>query len=237
MGRPTYSNNLNGKVLNAVIDFDFIVNTDMGLIRFIKNKYQDPKAFKLDILNKSDRELLSLLYLRENPNPLSIISVEENMNNIDALYNSFFEEYKQKIIDVSTAEKKIVSFVNMVLVAKSNFGINPSIAVRDDIEKEEIRKHFNFSIFTDKKDIISIKTKDPFYIKDYRFFTDNGINADDIINRKIYTSPTKYNMNYIANPKSKFSTYNEFILMGKDYSEENITNERSNTSDPESSTQ
>jgi len=78
--------NLNGRTVNSVIDFDLIVNTDIGLIRFIRENYKDPRAFRLDILEKSDREILSLLSSRENINPLSVISTEENMHDIDGLY-------------------------------------------------------------------------------------------------------------------------------------------------------
>ena len=88
-------NNLNGRVLNAVIDFDFIVNTELGLVRFIRDNFQDDRVFDLDVLNKSDREILSLLCSRDNPNPLSIISTQENMRDIDPLYNSFFINYKK----------------------------------------------------------------------------------------------------------------------------------------------
>ena len=78
-------NNLNGRVLNAVIDFDFIVNTELGLVRFIRDNFQDDRVFDLDVLNKSDREILSLLCSRKNPNALSIISRRENMWGIDPL--------------------------------------------------------------------------------------------------------------------------------------------------------
>ena len=79
---PEIKTNLNGKILAPLIDFDFIVNTELGLIRFIREQYQDDRAFKLDILNKSDREILSLLYSRLNYNPLSIISTDNNSKNI-----------------------------------------------------------------------------------------------------------------------------------------------------------
>lgn len=213
----TYNNNLNGRTLNAAIDFDFIVNTDMGLIRFIRNNFQDSRAFNLDVLNMGDRIILSLLYLRVFPNPLSIISTEENFNDIDKLYDSFFENYKQDIIDLSLAENAIVDFVHMVTIARSNFGINPFIFVRDEIEKQEIVKHFNFTQFVNKSDTIGIKSKDPYYIKDYRFFLDNGIKVTDIEHKKIYTSPMQYNINYFEENESPLTRNNAFMLMGKDW--------------------
>ena len=68
---PEGNNNLNGHVVNSVIDFNMIVNTDIGLIKFIQDSYQDNRVFKLEDINRSDREILSLLYSRKNSNPLS----------------------------------------------------------------------------------------------------------------------------------------------------------------------
>ena len=211
------TNNLNGRTLNAVIDFDFIVNSELGLIRFIKTRYQDERAFKLDILNKSDRDILSLLYSRDNYNPLSIISTEENMPDIDSLYNSFFESFKREIINLSTAETSIIRFIKLIIQSKSNYGINLSIAVNDDLEKDEIRSHFGgFNSFVEKSESRIIRAKDPLYVKDYKFFIDNGI--DEISNKKIYTSPRKYNMDYFINNDIPLTRNNSFMLMGKDYS-------------------
>ena len=62
--------NLSGRILSTLIDFNFLVDTDIGLIRFIREKFQDNRVFKLDELNKSDRSILSLLYSRtENKAP------------------------------------------------------------------------------------------------------------------------------------------------------------------------
>ena len=211
------SNNLNGKTLNAVIDFDFIVNSELGLIRFIKTKFQDQRAFKLDILNKSDRDILSLLYSRNNYNPLSIISTEENMNDIDGLYYSFFENYKREIIDLSTAESSIVEFVRLTIAARTNYGINLTIAVNDELEENEIKSHFNgFNSCIYKSDSATIKVRNPLYVKDYKFFLDNGIN--EISDKNIYTSPRKYNIDYFVNNDTILTRNNSFMLMGKDYS-------------------
>ena len=72
----------NGKTLHTLLDFDFIVNTELGLIRLIREEYRDSRAFNMDIVDKSDREILSLLSSRKNSNPLSIISTDENFDDI-----------------------------------------------------------------------------------------------------------------------------------------------------------
>ena len=210
-------NNLNGRVLNAVIDFDFIVNTELGLVRFIRDNFQDDRVFDLDVLNKSDREILSLLCSRDNPNPLSIISTQENMCDIDPLYNSFFINYKKEIISKSVSERNILGFVSLVLSSGTNMGINCSISIRDDLEKEQIISHFKRFSFIYKSETSSIKSKDVFYIKDFNFFTDTNIGYDDITHKKIYISPRKYTLDFIKSSDSKLATTNVFVEIGKNY--------------------
>ena len=101
MAMDKTGNNLNGRVLTAIIDFDLVVNTELGLIRFIRENFQDERAFNLKTLNRSDREILSLLFSRKNDNPLSIISTDENLVDIGNIYKSFIDNYKQEIIDHS----------------------------------------------------------------------------------------------------------------------------------------
>lgn len=207
--------NLNGKILTPLIDFDFIVDTDMGLIRFIRQRFQDPRAFKLDIVNKSDREILSLLYSREHINPLSIISTENNMSDIDCLYDSFMKEYKREIIAMSISQKPINNFVGGMLANGINIGVNGYICIKDDLEESEIRTHFNCNNFVRSDDKQSISVKDPFYVKDYSFFIKNG--ATNIFKKKIYTSPRQYNINYFEQVENEITKNNVPVLMGKDF--------------------
>lgn len=214
-------NNLNGRVLNVLIDFDLIVNTELGLIRYIRENYQDERAFRLDVLNKSDREILSLLYSRNHPNPLSIISTEDNMKDIDALYQSFFDQYRQEIVNRSISDKNIYQFVSLVGTAGRGFGTNPYIAVRDDFEKKEIGNHFKNGrfLFVNKSDKTEMKTKDVYYVRDYRFFTDNGI-SDHIIRKKIYMLPKKFSLDYFENNDTPLTSRNVLMTIGKDYRED-----------------
>jgi len=208
--------NLNGKVLNPLVDFDFIVNTELGLIRFIRENYQDDRAFKLDVLNKSDREILSLLSSRTNPNPISIISTEENMNDIDDLYNSFFETHKLDIIKRSTAEQSTMRFMNLMIDAGYNYGINGYIAVKDELERSEIISHFGRANIIEKSDKHGILSKDPFYVRDYRFFIETNI-VDEIKQKKIYIPPKTYSLNYFEYVENRLTRNNVFVLTGKDY--------------------
>ena len=211
--------NLSGRVLAALIDFNLLVDTDIGLIRFIRNNFQDDRVFKLDILNKSDRYILSLLYSRENWNPLSIISTENNIKDIDKLYKSFFDTYKQDILKLSLTQKSLNKFVELIFINSSSFGINPCIYAKDELEANEIRRFFGIDSIINTNDKSILKNKDVYYVKDYRFFTINHI-ENSIVQKKIYMSPRKYNSIYIQNHSNRLINYNDIISIGKDYSQE-----------------
>ena len=208
--------NLGGRILSTLIDFNFLVDTDIGLIRFIREKFQDDRVFKLDILNKSDRYILSLLYSRLNWNPLSIISTEDNLSDIDELYKSFFNTYKKDILYRSLTYKKINLFVMMMFTNGYNLGINPTIFVNDNLEAEEIYRFFKIEKITDNKEKRNLASKEVYYVKDYKFFVDN--NLTNIVQKKIYISPRKYNAIYIRDTDNNLALYNEFVSIGKNYS-------------------
>lgn len=211
------SNNLNGRVITALIDFDLVVNTELGLIRFVREKFQDERAFKLEVLNRSDKEILSLLFSRKNPNPLSIISTEENLPDIDKLYDSFFKSYKKEIIDRANSDAHIFKFAKYVVTSSSNLGVNAFFAVDDDLERSSLVEHFGSMTKTIEKSIPkNLLSRDVYYIKDYRFFTDRNL-QDKIAGKKIYMSPRQYNKDYFEDVTNSLTSRNVFILFGKDY--------------------
>ena len=212
--------NIGGKVTNVVIDYDFIVNTEVGLIRFIRENFQDSRVFELNILNKSDREILSLLYSRKNYNPLSIISTEDNLKDIDGLYKSFFTNYKTEIIKKAVVDKNIKKFVSTAVKLGPETGTKVSIGVKDNIEREDIIKHFGNVSFIDVNNTKSLLLIDAFYARDYTFFTNNSLG--NMKNKKIYISPMLFNILYFN--ENPFTDRNEIMVMGHDYSSEEENN-------------
>lgn len=199
---------MEGKKLSALIDYDFIVNTEFGLIRFIREFYQDEDFFDLDVLNKSDREILSLLYSRSNYNPLSIICRNSNTDFLSQLYDGFFDEYKKEIIGASTTSTSIVNFIKMMLASSVS---NVSICVRDDIEEDNIKAYFKRCNTIRKNNVSYIKTFDVFYVKDYKFFTDNEYRPKG---KNIYLTNRKYNLLFLQNGNNYFYN-NSVTIVGK----------------------
>lgn len=211
------SGNLNGRVLTAIIDFDLVVNTELGLIRFIRENFQDERAFDLEILNKSDSEILSLLFSRKNDNPLSIISTKENLDNIDKLYESFFASYEEEIINRSNSDSSIFNFAKLAADSGPNFGTTVFFGVKNDIQKKSLVDHFGNIRTVSKLDPGDVASKDIYYIKDYIFFTEIKL-QDKISKKKIYFSPRQYNLDYFENIVNSLTSRNVFATFGKNYS-------------------
>ncbi len=209
---------INGKSINILIDFDLIINTDFGLIQFIKQNYMDERAFNLDTLNSPETTMMELLYSRKNWNPLSVISTDENMDNIDNLYKSFFDTYKREILRLSVTQKSIDTFLRLMTPASSNLGIIPNVAVNDDIERKFIDYRYDGFNFISKNDVDTIASKDAFYIKDYMIF--KNVPIENIKGKKIYLLPLEYSLDHFTNPQSSeyiLNNTNEFVIFGIDY--------------------
>lgn len=205
---------MEGKKLSALIDFDFIVNTEVGLIRFIREFFQDDDVFDLNVLNKSDSEILSLLYSRTHYNPLSIImkkinkSDEDHEKYMDMVYNGYFYEYKKEIITASTSSNKILDFVRLMISSQST---NTYLSVKDDIEESSLRSYFNKSKIVNLSDKSFIKSFDAYYAKDYKFFIDNNIRLKG---KSVYITNKKYNIIYLQKNPS-FCNNSGITIMGK----------------------
>lgn len=210
---------LNRQSIFPVIDFNFALNTDLGLIRYIRSNYQDERAFRLDVLNRSDRELLSLLSSRINSNPLSIISTDDNMRNIDLLYESFVNNAYNDMINLSSYDIPTRDFIQLIMKCGMNvIGSTPIITVSNEIEQLAISKFCNCKVsdivYADTQILLS---KDVFYVKDYMFFTKYNL-CDKLAGKTIYIQPLQYSLNYFESEPGKFLTLNnKIILFGTDH--------------------
>ena len=58
--------NLEFNTLNMYIEFEMIVDTDFGLLRFIAENFADERMFYIDTLNEDDNLIKGMLYERES---------------------------------------------------------------------------------------------------------------------------------------------------------------------------
>ena len=120
-------------VMQPLLAFNTIVDTNVGLIRLIAMQYRDPSIFNLDYLNKSItiKKLVQDLYNREYKNPLTICSNIKH-SELDELYNDFMKNKYKEIIHLSL----FTELFNMISIWKKYGGIPTTIlcSSQDEID-------------------------------------------------------------------------------------------------------
>lgn len=203
----------NGKTIHAIIDFDFIINTDIGIIRFIRDKYSTNKELDQEILNKRDRYLLSLLYTRENINPLSIIVKDGSPLNIDNLYKGLLNQWNESILKYSLVDESTLTFIRTLAELNAGSGVAYKVSVKSDIEERIISKLVE-KVNVKRISAQDILEADTLYFRDYSFLERYNVDPIKVKHKTLYTTSRLYNINY-------FNEHEELLKNNVVYSMEN----------------
>lgn len=158
-----------------LIDFNALVDTEIGLFELIRREYLDPDVFNVELLNSDIKKLLSLLITREEVNPLYLIANNNiDRKDLDDYYKEFMEtKYIDILIYSVTTEME-----RLIALSKSE----PSV-------------HVTF-LCNSKAEIDLLKFING--LKDIKYHT---ILSKDINDVSIYTS---YYFKYITDDLSKY---------------------------------
>jgi hypothetical protein len=158
-----------------LIDFNTLVDTEIGLFELIRREYLDPDVFNVELLNSDIKKLLSLLITREEVNPLYLIANDNiDRKDLDDYYKEFMEtKYIDILIYSVTTEME-----RLIALSKSE----PSV-------------HVTF-LCNSKAEIDLLKFING--LKDIKYHT---ILSKDINDVSIYTS---YYFKYITDDLSKY---------------------------------
>ena len=170
---------MNGRAVSPLFSFDFLFDTDMGLILFIKNFLQVEEAFDLNILNQDVKELYQLIANREEQNPLSVISTKDNMQCIKDLYEDFMDYHKNPLVHEAiisnSPSTRGLNLLKYTLIVKQ---ITPSIWVSNAHESKKLEAVLKSDIVR-----VNIIEKPKLHISDVDQYSAIYFkNASDIIN-------------------------------------------------------
>lgn len=169
------------KLLSPLIDFNTIIDTDIGLIKFMSsNGYLNPNVFDISFLKRSPYEVISDLYYRKVSNPLYLFAKDNvKSERLDDYYRDFFLEFKEEILSLSEYTD-MVSVVDIFL--KENSDIYTTILCRDEVELEIIKNveglsKVNTVILSEIKNIDFCQYNQFYfrYIEDAKPFENNGL--------------------------------------------------------------
>ena len=184
-----------------LIDFNCYIDTEVGLIRLIQEKYLDEKVFNTDLLRLNLRVIIKMLMERKEVNPLYLFANEDiSRKDLDDYYQQFMgEEYDSILSRSVTTEIK-----HLVELFKSEPSIHVTFLCHNQKErnlliKDQSLKGRNFILDTDNIDF-SMFTQ--YYFK--------YINND--IEKYIFPYITYYFSKYLLNFTDDFNmNYSEIV--------------------------
>lgn len=184
-----------------LIDFNCYIDTEVGLIRLIQEKYLDEKVFNTDLLRLNLRVIIKMLMERKEVNPLYLFANEDiSRKDLDDYYQQFMgEEYDSILSRSVTTEIK-----HLVELFKSEPSIHVTFLCHNQKErnlliKDQSLKGRNFILDTDNIDF-SMFTQ--YYFK--------YINND--IEKYIFPYKTYYFSKYLLNFTDDFNmNYSEIV--------------------------
>jgi len=136
-----------------LIDFNCIVDTEIGMINLIKEKYLDDRIFNKDLINGSLDSIILSLIERKDVNPLYLFANSgTNKKDLDDYYKEFMTvEY------VNVLNRSIVTGLrNLIYLFRTEPGIHVTFLCESNIEKQLLLQIEDF----DKCSIVLYNQKD-----------------------------------------------------------------------------
>lgn len=149
--------------IRVLVDFDFLVDLDLALFKFIKDNYYDSEYVNKDILDiENELEIKDILINRDLTDPMSILIPDSDTTDLyfDLMYHKI-----NLLLDYATVYDTYPLLITMHNNA-SNLDI--SILCKNQYEKKFIKELDNsnmFEIIMSNYDNIDVDKYDIFYIK------------------------------------------------------------------------
>lgn len=181
-------------ILNSLVSFDCVIDTDFGLLVLIAQNFFDTSVFEEDFFKKNDKpnDLKWTVYQRLTKNPLDLCIKDKSV--ADDYYNQFMEQYYVDILDRSM----ITDLGYMLPDLATEAGVQFTI-VCDNQEQIDLLEKIN--IFKDYPKVLFNEINEPdkynqFFIKD---FTDIGMQRYSHLLKDKHIYVSRYNFNKIEN--------------------------------------
>lgn len=190
---------------NILVDYNIIVDTDVGLYYLLQSKYNNPEYIKTEMLTlDKPGAVIKLMWEREDLNPLKMFLKDDYIDNADKLYNELLNT-EGEFIDLNS---NLYKTFNMFLTFSNTNLIDISVFCKNEQQENTIKQLFRNSnklniIKYEKLEDIDISRYDSIYIKNFR----DILKFKNLYKKNIYI-PT-YQFNLESNFKSDI--YNSVI--------------------------
>lgn len=170
--------------INALFTSNILLDTDIGVYRLIKDSYNNPKYFKLNILDAILERYTEIIPKRDTINPLSFIIRDEYKDSIDNLYNEILDTKYTKVLELS----EFTSVDNLLDLFISRRGIETTILCKN-LEEKQIFKNKNSDIIISEYKDVDIKPYHVIYTKYYKDYS----KFNKVMAKTLYFAFAKYN--------------------------------------------
>lgn len=193
---------LQGKTIRIMVPFDMLFSIDIGIIRFLAACCTDEEMFNLNQLKSmSDREILSLIQSRKDPNPLSILDIRGDINKI---YQELIDDYEEEIIQWAP----ITDFAHMIYIecGMRGNGVDTYIRISNEFQRDKLMNKFFIDIKPQMSDIlvndcVDVNFElDGYYLNSYTDLYHHNIRDSfytKMEGKTIYLSDTSFNKDFL----------------------------------------
>lgn len=177
-----------------LVEFDFVVDIDIAIWRFIKNRFATSDLVDKDLIAiDDDNEIRYILLSRQPKNPLELLIPGQDTNK---LYDELITDRKQ-FSGLLKYSEPYNTFGLMVTFLRAASSVAIDILCKDQIESDHIKSLnpiLDTVINSDKKSI-NLNDYSAMYLKYYT----NAIDYSAIAGKHIYIPMAQYNMQHNMN--------------------------------------
>lgn len=174
------------KYNKLLVEFEFIVDLDLAMVKLIKDKYNNKELVNQDLINtKDENKLISVLINREHINPLELLMPKYDTTN---LYNDLISNHMNELLEYAKAYD---TFSLMITFLREASSISITILCNTKEQSDFIKKlnpMFN-TIISSRKDIV-LSDYTVLYIKYYA----HALEYINLNGKHVYIAKARFNM-------------------------------------------
>ena len=182
-----------GKDNALLVEFEFMVDTDIGLWRFIKEAYYDDPVVNREFLDFEESKATAALIARQKRNPLALIAP---LCDYDTLYDELMTNQELTVLQHSTPYS---SFGMIRTINNEASSVTIDILCQNEIEVEYIRTLAEeLNVIVGPKSEVDPERYSAFYLKyitSFRDYPEMRRRYVYVANAGFNTEPGKYCLN------------------------------------------
>lgn len=180
--------NKTGHDNELLVEFEFLVDLDLAMFKFVKDKYRDSPFVNQQFINEMDeRQIIYDLLNRPHINPLEII-MDSSIDPTKLYYEIINNHYEELL----TYAKAYDTFGLMITFLNNASSVGITVLCKSKIESDFIKNLnpiLHTTIVPNRRDVV-LKPYTALYIK---YFA-NAVQYGNIEGKHIYVACAKFNM-------------------------------------------